>query len=128
MPAARDFYRRALEVAVRMQLHAVPLRPDIAVLTGAEDCKELIQGFRVVALIECKDRDFDAWRREVDAQIVPYREIFQPEALIVVTPGAVPQKFKLQWRSRGITIIDNVYPGGVGEAELAKLVRDLLTC
>jgi len=122
----RDFYRRALEVAVRMQLHAVPLRPDIAVLTGAEDCKELIQGFRVVALIECKDRDFDAWRHEVDAQIAPYKEIFQPGVLIVVTSGAVPQSVKLQWRSRGIVIIDNVYPGGVGEAELAKLVRDLL--
>jgi len=118
----------ALEVAARMQLHAVPLRPDIAALSGAEDCKELIQGFRVVALIECKDRGFDTWRREVDAQIAPYKEISQPEALIVVTPGAVPQSVKLQWRSRGIAIIDNVYPGGVGEAELAKLVKDLSTC
>jgi len=123
-----DFYRRALEAVIRMQLHAVPLRPDIMVLSGAEGCGELIQGFRVVAIIECKDRDFDAWRHEVDAQIAPYREIFQPEALIVVTPGAVPQNVKLQWRSRGIAIIDNVYPGGVGEAELVKLVRDSLTC
>jgi len=124
----RDYYRRALEVAIRMQLRAVPLRPDIAVLSGAEDCKELVQGFRVVAIIECKDQDFDAWRHEIDAQIAPYREIFQPDVLIVVSPGAVPQSVKLQWRSRGIVIIDNVYPGGVGEAELAKLVKDLSTC
>jgi len=97
------------------------------VLSVAEDCKEPIQGFRVAALIECKDRDFDDWSHEVDTQIAPYREIYRPDVLIVVTPGAVPQSIKLQWRSRGIAIIDNAYPGGVGKAELAKLVRDLLT-
>jgi hypothetical protein len=59
-------------------------------------------------------------------QIKPYKEIFQPEHMIVASLKPVPQYVKNELKSWGIEVIDNVYPGGGGEEQLVKYVKQVL--
>jgi len=121
----REFYERAEKVRQSMGLSRIPLRPDIAILRGGETCDELIEGFEVAAIIECKNWDYEYWSRDVYSQIIPYKEIFQPEALILASLKKIPDHVKTWLANLGITVVDEAYPGGKGEEELLQFVKSL---
>lgn len=123
----RPFYERATRVLRREKLERVPLRPDIVVLEGDSDnCEKLARGFRVKAIIECKNQDFMYWRKSIREQIIPYKEIFNPEIMVVASMRNVPQNVKEMLQSHGILVIDGVHPGGRGEEELARIINHML--
>jgi len=121
----RYFYQRVESVLHRKGLRRTPLRPDIAILQGGTSCNDLVEGFRVKMIIECKNWDYRYWAKDINAQIIPYREIFQPEIMIIASLKKVPEYVKENLSRYGITVIDEVYPGGRGIDELLHLVRML---
>jgi len=121
----KELYERAEKVRQSMGLSKVPLRPDIAILRGGEICDELIEGFEMAAIIECKNWDYEYWSKDVYSQIIPYKEIFQPEAMILASLKRIPDHVKTRLTKLGITVVDEVYPGGEGVEELLQFVKSL---
>jgi len=126
-PELREFYSRAVAVLRGKGLGRAPLRPDIAILQGGVSCDDLAKGFRVKAIIECKNSEYGYWSREVYVQVMPYKEIFKPSATVIVSLKEVPPHVKAQLNRQGITVIDKVYPRGEGERELSELIERLCT-
>jgi len=122
----REFYERAEKVWRVMGLNRLPLRPDIVILRGGRNCEDLVNDFEVVAIIECKNWDYEYWFKDVDSQIIPYKEIFQPDALIIASLKKVPTHVKTRLAKLGITVIDEVYPRGRGEEELLQFIRAIV--
>jgi len=93
------------------------LRPDIVVLCDVNSYEDFhkVDKVRVRALIECKNRDIQYWRKDINTQIIPYKQIFQPDITIVASLRNVPESVKAQLNQQGIKVIDEVYPGGKGE-------------
>lgn len=121
----KAFYEHAESVLRRRGLERSPLRPDIVILRGGESCRDLAKGFKVKMIVECKNQSYEYWARDVDTQIIPYKEIFQPEIMVVASLKKVPDHVKTLLSKHGITVIDEVYPGGRGEQELLQLVETL---
>ncbi len=119
----RDFYRRVEDTLRRRRLRRAPLRPDIAIIHGGMMCDELMQGFRVKMIIECKNREYKYWAKDTNSQILPYKEIFQPDTMVLASLKKVPQHVKNRLSKYGIAVIDEVYPGGKGMEELLRRVR-----
>ncbi|WP_048163260.1 hypothetical protein [Thermogladius calderae] len=124
-PALEELYERANAVKQRLGLQRTPLRPDIAILAGGLSCEELKEGFRVKAIVECKNEDFERWSRDVEKQLIAYKEVFQPEAVVLASAKTVPGSFKLSLRTRGVIVVDNVRPGGGGLSELLQIIGDI---
>ena len=99
------------------------MRPDIAIIEGGVNCEELLRGFKVRAVIECKNQDYERWAGEVDRQLIPYKEIFQPEVVILASMKKLPDHAKRALGKHGIQVVDEVYPGGRGEGELLELIK-----
>jgi len=74
----------------------VSIRPDIVAVRGCfERTKEFVDSKRPIDLIvECKEDLFDAWRNEIESQILPYRETFKPNNLIIASFEHVPDIVK----------------------------------
>jgi hypothetical protein len=53
--------------------------------------------------------------KDINNQIKLYAEIFEPEYMAVASLKPVPSYIKKELERYGILIIDNVYPGGLGE-------------
>jgi len=123
--ALKHFYQRVENVLYRKGLKRSPLRPDIAILQGGTSCNELIKGFMVKSIIECKNWDYEYWAKEVDTQVIPYKEIFEPEIMILASLKKVPEYVKEYLSNRKIIVIDEVYPEGRGVSELSRLLRTL---
>jgi hypothetical protein len=107
------------------------LRPDIMFTQAVDSCHDLFKSstIEIKLIIECKNSDYEYWAKDVDMQIIPYKEIFQPEHMIVVSLKPLPplpQDVKNKLKSLGIEVIDNVYPGGDGEEQLVKYVKQVL--
>jgi len=107
------------------------LRPDI-VFTYATSCSEFIEHLgrgrpAVKLIIECKNTGYVYWAKDVEVQIKPYAKIFQPEYIVAASMKSVPREVKERLRTFGVDVIDNVYPGGAGEKELVKYVKDVLS-
>jgi len=77
--------------------------------------------------IECKNFDYEYWTEDVDNQIIPYKEILQPERMVVASLKPVPQDVEKRLKSLGIEVIDNVYPQGAGEEKLIEYVKQVLS-
>ncbi len=122
----REFYRRVESILRRRGLRRAPLRPDIAILQGGASCDELVRGFRVKMIIECKNWEYEYWAKDIDTQIIPYREIFQPDTMILASLKEVPDHVKKRLGMHEIIVVDKVYPGGEGEKELLSLVKSHL--
>ena len=116
---------RLLEVYKRLE-KCMPgragIRPDI-IITNAKTCEEIIENPSIKLLIECKNTSYELWREDIAKQILPYKQILQPEHVLVVSMKPVPDSEKKQLKLRGIDVIDNVYLGGSGELELAEYVK-----
>jgi len=104
------------------------LRPDIMFTQAVSSCHDLFESstIEIKLIIECKNFDYAYWAKDVNMQIKPYKEIFQPEHMIVASLKPVPQYVKNELKSWGIEVIDNVYPGGGGEEQLVKYVKQVL--
>ncbi len=125
-PQIKMLYQRALRFSEERRLNKISLRPDI-VLTRAKDCTGFIQDPRIDAIIECKSDDFDRWKKDIDNQLIAYKEIFLPKHILIASLKPVPQWAKKMLETRGIKVIDNVYPGGQGEAELIDFMRRVVS-
>ena len=122
----REFYERVKVVLLRRRLRRAPLRPDIVILRGGESCDELVEGFKVKMIIECKNWDYEYWSKDLGNQIIPYKEIFQPEIMVLASLKKVPDHIKAWFERYGIIIVDEVYPGGKGERKLLQLIRSIV--
>ena len=76
--------------------------------------------------MELKDRNYEEREGDVDSQIIPYREIFWPERMVVASVRPVPEGARARLRSKGIEVIEGVYPGGPGEGALLDAVKGAL--
>ena len=125
--ALKAIYDRAARVARSRGLGRVPLRPDLVVLAGAMSCNEVVEGaFSVRMVIECKNQEYGYWSGDVSKQIIPYKEIFEPEHMVVASLKPVPEPVKSYLSRQGIVVVDSVYPGGDGAAELLELASAAL--
>jgi hypothetical protein len=106
----------------------IPIRPDIVVAGGSfEYTKTFVSSGRGAELIvECKEDPFEEWRKDVEAQIIPYLEFFKPKKLIIASLEPVPDGVKRVLGGRGIEVADNVRPGSRGVEVLRELVRRAL--
>ena len=120
----KEFYERDLKIS-KSKKH--PLRPDIAILCNVKNYEDFYKIEKVIvrALIECKNQDIKQWRKDINAQIIPYKQIFQPDIAIVASLKKVPESIKAQLNQQGIKIIDEVYPRGKGEKELLEVIKSL---
>lgn len=119
----RKFYERAVGILNKRGLERALLRPDIVILQGSMSCDEVANTFKVKMIIECKNREYEYWAKDVDNQVIPYKEIFQPDAVIIASMKKVPEHIKLLLNRHGIIIVDEVHPGGKGEKELLELIK-----
>jgi len=111
-------------------IERIPLRPDIVVLCGVSSCEEFgkVDRLRVRAVIECKNQDPQDpqhWLRDVESQVILYREALQPDIMIVASLKRIPESLKTRLHAIGVTVIDEVHPGGRGERELLELIKTL---
>jgi len=114
-------------VGLPKDVERIPLRPDMVVLCDVSSCEEFgkVERFRVRTVIECKNQDLQYWLRDVESQVIPYKQALQPEIMIVASLKQVPESIKTRLHAIGVTVIDEVYPGGRGERELLELIRTL---
>jgi len=119
----RNFYKHVEDILRRRRLRRVPLRPDIAIIHGGAKCDELAQGFKVKLIIECKNWEYMYWAKDIDRQVIPYKEIFKPDIMVLASLKKVPQYAKNMLSRYGITVIDEVHPRGKGLKELLKLIK-----
>ena len=105
----------------------VPLRPDMIVFEDAKSCDDIYErGLEAKLIVELKDRDYEEWEGDVESQIIPYKEIFRPERMVVASVKPVPEGAKARLRSKGIEVVEGVYPGGPGEGALVDAVKEAL--
>ena len=118
----KEFYERDSKIP-KSKRHSS--RPDIAILCNVNNYKDFhkVNKVGVRALIECKNTDIQHWRKDINDQILPYKQIFQPDIIIVASLKKVPESVKAQLNQQGIRIIDEVYPGGKGEKELLEIIK-----
>lgn len=115
---ARSVYRGRI-------LERMPLRPDLVVTEGADTCEGLKRGFKVKAIIECKNQEYMYWARTIENQVLPYKEVFQPDYTIIASLMPVPEYAKIKAARYGISLIDGVNPGGEGIDRLAEIIGSL---
>ncbi len=121
----RHFYQRVKGVLRRKGLKRAPLRPDIAILKGGDSCNELVEGFKVRMIVECKNQDYRYWARDIDTQVIPYKEIFQPDIMVLASLKKVPEHIKEYLNEYEVNVIDEVHPRGRGMDKLLRLIRML---
>jgi len=124
----KKLYEAVIErVGLPKGIERIPLRPDIVVLCGVNSCEEFskVDRLRVRAVIECKNQDPQHWLRDVESQVILYREALQPDTMIVASLKRIPESIKARLHTIGITVIDEVYPRGRGEKELLELIKTL---
>jgi len=119
-----DVFKR---VGLPKGIERIPLRPDMVVLCDVNRCEEfsVVEKFRVRAVIECKNQDPQYWLRDVESQIIPYKQALQPEIMILASLKRVPENMKTRLHAMGVIVIDEVYPRGRGERELLELIKTL---
>jgi hypothetical protein len=88
----------------------VPVRPDIVVARGSfERTEEFVESENAIdLLVECKEDPFDSWKREIESQILPYRQIFKPNNLILVSLEHIPEDVRGKLEDQGIKAVDNL--------------------
>jgi hypothetical protein len=124
-PSMKVIYEEAKRVRRKYGAKRLALRPDIA-FTYAKDAEEFMERPSIKLIVECKNADHTFWEREVEEQVKPYAEIFQPEHIVVASLKPVPRHLKEGLSSYGVDVIDNVYLGGPGERELVTYVKRAL--
>jgi len=104
----------------------VSIRPDIVVAKG---CFEWTEEFvnskrRIDLIIECKEDPFNAWRNEIESQILPYQETFKPNNFIIASLEHVPDTEKKYLERRGIRVVDDLRVNSRNIITFYNLVRE----
>jgi hypothetical protein len=101
----------------------VPVRPDVVVARGSFERTEAFvnSGRPMELIVECKEDPFEEWRKDVEAQIIPYLESFKPRKLIVASLEPIPEGARGMLEGRGIGVADDLRPKGRG----VKIFREL---
>ena len=118
-------YARAERVFKARGLKRFPLRPDLAILEGDKGCWEPGWIPRVLAIIELKNADYSTWQESIETQLIPYKEIFEPELLVLASLKPIPRHVKERLVERGIAVVDEVQPRGSAVGELLNLIEEL---
>jgi hypothetical protein len=121
----KKIFERAEEVRKKYNINHFTLRPDI-VFTYASNAKDFMENPIIKLIIECKNFDYTFWEKDVEKQVKPYVEIFNPEHMVIASLKPVPQYSKQKLFNYGIDVIDNVYPEGNGEYELMTYIKQVL--
>ncbi len=104
----------------------VPVRPDIIAVKGyflmTNDF--LNSGKPIDLLIECKEGPFTTWRKDIQSQIIPYKEAFKPRTFILASLEYVPANVKSKLGSLGIKVIDNLKLGSKSIEIFSDIVRE----
>lgn len=116
---------RARSVYRGRRLERMPLRPDLVVMEGADTCEGLKHGFKVKAIIECKNQEYMYWAKTVENQVLPYKEIFRPDYTIIASLMPVPESAKIKAARYDISLIDEVNPRGEGIDRLVEIIDSL---
>jgi len=118
-------YSRAQEL---LGIELKGLRPDMMSTQAVRSCRDLFESstLTIKLIIECKNLDYEYWATDVKKQIIPYKRILQPEHMSVASLKPVPQSIKEWLKHLNIKVIDNVYPGGIGEKQLIDHVKHIL--
>jgi hypothetical protein len=124
-PAMKAVYDRAKEARRKCRAGRFTLRPDIA-FTYAKSPEEFMQRPAIKLILECKNADYAFWEKDVEGQVKPYAEIFQPEYIAIASLKPVPQYVKEGLSGYGVDVVDNVHPGGLGERELIAYIKRAL--
>ena len=104
------------------------VRPDIVIARGRfNDVNDLIKSGRgISALIECKALPYEDWRDDIDRQVIPYVKQFKPRKAILITRYPIPNDARERLHNNGIEVIEDVRPGGTGNAELIGIIKDMM--
>jgi len=129
----RKVYERAMkikgfeDVLKAKRRSKVPLRPDLVILCNINSCEDIknASDIKFKAIIELKNLDIQYWLNDIDNQIIPYKQIFQPDIEVVASLKKVPDSIKVKLDKHGIKVIDEVYPGGKGEKDLLQIITRL---
>jgi hypothetical protein len=124
-PALKILYEEAGRVRRKYGTRRSALRPDVA-FTYAKDAEEFMRRPAIKLIIECKNLDYAFWEKDVEGQVKPYAEVFQPEYVVIASLKPVPRYPKERLAEYGVDVIDNVYLGGLGERELVAYVKRAL--
>jgi len=121
---ASKIYKDALKL---VHEERIPLRPDIVILSNINSCEDIknASDIRFKVFIECKNLDIQYWLNDVDNQVIPYKQILQPDIALVASLKKVPDGIKAKLSKHGIKVIDEVYPGEKGEKELLQIITSL---
>jgi len=133
----RKIYERAMkikgfeDIVKASHRNRVPLRPDLVILCNINSCEDIknASDIKFKAIIELKNLDIQYWINDIYNQIIPYKQIFQPDIEIVASlkkvQNSIPNNIKAELDKHGIIVIDEVYPGGKGEKELIQIITSL---
>lgn len=101
------------------------VRPDIVIVKGKFDDVDgwIKSGWGIDALVECKTLPYEYWKDDVEEQVMPYVEQFRPRKAILIARRSVPSSVREGLRSDGVEVIDDVRPGGAGNARLASVIE-----
>lgn len=106
----------------------VPIRPDIVVAKGSfKLTKEFVDSKKPIELIiECKEGKFEEWEKDIELQIIPYKNTFNPRNFIVVSLEPCPKNIKEKLETRGIKVIDDLKPGSKSVNIFYDIIEKLL--
>jgi hypothetical protein len=121
----KEIFERVEKIKDKYKLSKIPLRPDI-VLTYAKNRNEFFEDPSIKLIIECKNFEYKFWKKDIEKQVIPYVEIFNPEEVILASLKPIPLFVKNKLANFNIHVIDNVYPNGCGEKELIDCIKKLL--
>jgi hypothetical protein len=80
------------------------VRPDIVIAKGDWDKAEKPDKFDII--VECKERSFGSWQKDIDGQITNYLQSFGPKRLVIAEMKSVPDQVKSGLANAGIDTAD----------------------
>jgi len=116
-----EIIKRGADAKDEKGLKHYPTRPDFVILKGAETYDEFKKGIEIVALIECKNWKYESWSKDLK-RLISYKHVFQPKHLTLTSLKEVSSDIVAKLEKEGITIIDEVFPGGNGEKEIIEKI------
>jgi len=67
---------------------------------------------KIDLLIECKHLPYEMWEKDVENQILVYKEVYQPKYMVVISAYQVPKNVEELLKKNEIEVL---YPCGFGE-------------
>jgi hypothetical protein len=85
------------------------IRPDIVICKGQIENSEQVTS--VDLMIECKNEEFGVWQSDIEEQIIPYLQRYQPKNFVLVSLKPIPEIFvKKLVESLGVRVFHSMTP------------------